>query len=168
MPKWVNDLTHAQAAKLFTFDPETGVLYRKFEWGPWKAGSVAGTVNKKNGYVIVSVGTEVRRTYRAHRLAWLLHYGAWPPDEIDHINGDRADNRIVNLRAATPGQNLANKQGRRAGLKGAYPMANGRWRSAIGKNDRFQHLGVFDTEEEAHEAFVAAAKVRYGAFARAD
>jgi hypothetical protein len=168
MPKWVNDLTFEEVDDLFKYDPDTGFLFRKKEWGPWKSGDKAGTLNKINGYVIISIGTETRRSYRAHRLAWLLYYGKWPENEIDHINRLRADNRIINLRQATPSQNMANKPGRRDGLKGAYPMKNGRWRAVIGRQERAKHLGVFDTEHEAHQAYLAAAKNRYGEFARAD
>lgn len=171
MPKPANNsLTFKQASELFRYDPETGKLYARTDShkGRWRAGREAG-YKIGTGYLAVCVGGgEDRKFFKVHRLAWLLHYGSWPEDEVDHINGVRTDNRIANLRAATSSQNLSNRGPARDGLKGAYPAYGGRWRSSIGKGSKFQHLGHFDTEQEAHEAFCKAAAERYGEFARFD
>ena len=69
-----------------------------------RAGLEAGTA--KSGYIRINFKGNI---VCAHRLAWVLHYGAWPVGVIDHINRDRADNRIVNLRDVTPTENARNK-----------------------------------------------------------
>lgn len=88
-----------------TYDPITGF----FHWSVTRAprcryGARAGSLNRY-GYLEIKVHG---RRYMAHRLVWLLKYGLTPAPEIDHINGNRADNRICNLRLATRKQNAAN------------------------------------------------------------
>ena len=109
-----------------------------------------------------------RIVYRAHRLIWLMYHGQWPPQEIDHINGDRADNRIVNLRLATASQNRANSKvykTNRCGFKGVARTPYGRWVARI-HFEKTKYLGTFDTPEEAHAAYVRAAQAAHGIFAR--
>ena len=90
------------------------------------------------------------------------------PKEVDHINGDTADNRISNLRAATHQQNIANGKHRvnnTSGRKGVIPT-NGRWRARIMVNSKTIHLGMFDSVDDAHLAYMNAARVHFGEFAR--
>jgi len=106
--------------------------------------------------------------YYAHRLAWLYVHGKWPPAEIDHKDCDPANNRISNLRLATHAQNAANAHLRRtstSGLKGAYRHQK-KWLAQITYNGRRIYLGVFDTDKEAHAAYVAASKDLHGSFTR--
>jgi hypothetical protein len=104
------------------------------------------------------------RTYIAHRLAWALHYGEEPSLEIDHINGERSDNRIANLRLATRGENCKNVKA--AGVR--FEADRGKWLARICVDYKQMNLGRFATEQEARAAY-AAAKVRYfGEFARAE
>jgi hypothetical protein len=106
-----------------------------------------------------------------HVLAWFYTHGVWPADQLDHINGDKSDNRIDNLRIATASQNKANSGPYRnnpTGLKGAYwykPLQM--WVSKIRKDGKLHHLGYFATAEEAHTAYCEAAKRLHGEFARA-
>jgi len=86
--------------------------------------------------------------------------GNWPVGQIDHIDGDKANNRWTNLRLASQAQQNMNSKTRRDGLKGAYPYARG-WRAQIGNT----HLGVFVTEIEAHRAYLIAADRLYGEYA---
>jgi hypothetical protein len=111
--------------------------------------------------------------YRAHRLAWLYVYGEalGEFEEIDHINGDRQDNRIGNLRRATKSQNMANMRGHsKLGLpKGVSIQAKSRrFMACIMVGRRKKYLGTFDTATEAHAAYRAAAQEHHGEFARAE
>jgi hypothetical protein len=149
------------------YDPETGDFTWKKDMWCAEAGSRAG-YRRPDGYRIITVS---KHQYRAGRLAWFFSYGEWPSIEIDHINGVRDDDRIANLRIATRSQNVANtrkKCSSRNLLKGVTLTRSGkRYMAQIrigGKNTR---LGTYDSEQEAHEAYLAAAQKEFGAFARA-
>ena len=110
-----------------------------------------------------------QKFYYGHRLAWFLHYGEWPTGEIDHVNGNPSDNRIANLRIATRLQQAANARKRRAGLKGAFRFKRGpKWTAQIRHDGVKHHLGVFEDERTAHEAYCEAARRLNGEFARLD
>jgi hypothetical protein len=90
------------------------------------------------------------------------------PEEVDHINGDRTDNRRDNLRVATKAQNTSNKAAIVAhGFKGVVFMPNGRYKAQITAQRKTHYLGIFETPEEAHAAYVAAANQHFGEYARA-
>lgn len=137
------------------YDQNTG----SFTWiiptnGRVKSGSVAGST-RKDGYVQFSFDG---RKQLAHRLAWLYVYGAWPSDQIDHINGDKADNRIANLREATQGQNMQNRhrprKDSRSGVLGVHWSSTLRkWRAEIQIDGETKRLGEFESREEAGEAY---------------
>src|SRR4029450_2313606 len=101
----MTELTAERLRELLDYDPETGDFTWKVNRRCVRSGSVAGNVNCVDGYCYI--GVDARR-YHAHRLAWLYIKGAWPNDQIDHINGNKADNRFANLRQATHSQNQAN------------------------------------------------------------
>lgn len=109
--------------------------------------------------------------YYLHRLAWFYVHGEWPRLEIDHINGDCADNRISNLRLATRAENSRNQGLRKnstSGLKGVcWDPLRQRWQSHIRIGGRKVNLGRFHTKEAAHAAYVAAIQKHHGDFARA-
>ena len=123
------------------------------------AGKEAGTVDKA-GYKVVRLTHKGRhRSLRVHRIIYALHHG----DTgllIDHINHDRADNRIENLRAVKPRLNVANRRKRDDGrLRGAYfDKSKGRWLSQIKVNYKTIYLGRFDTAQQAHDAYMRAHK----------
>src|SRR5687768_4110898 len=110
-------LTAERLRELLDYDPDTGVFRWKTRpvraeylrtdraWNSRFAGRPAGTLVK--GYVCILI---YRRSYRAHRLAWLYVHGEWPRNELDHEHGNRADNRIEKLRSATRGQNMQNRK----------------------------------------------------------
>lgn len=108
------------------------------------------------------------KMYLAHRVAWAIHYGEWPKSDIDHIDGDKKNNRINNLRTALPAENLRNKKKTKAnksGLKGvSWDASRGRWRAVIAKNGRQKFLGYFDDIEHGHAAYVAASASMHGEF----
>ena len=101
------------------YDPDTGVFVWKAAFGKAKIGAVAGTPSAK-GYLVI--GVQGRR-FLAHRLAWMFVFGAMPNGQLDHIDGNPANNRIANLREATNSQNHGNRGPSRAstsGVKGVY------------------------------------------------
>ncbi|WP_395444039.1 HNH endonuclease signature motif containing protein [Caulobacter sp. UC70_42] len=105
----------------------------------------------------------------AHRLAWLLTHGEWPEHEIDHINGDRSDNRLVNLRPATRQQNMINRRmhkSNKLGVKGVTQVKD-RYRAQLWFNGEFVLNRTFATIEEASAAYQAKAQEVFGEWNRA-
>lgn len=158
--------TAERIRELLDYDRETGW----FRWRntprkdgpPKRAGNLTQT-----GYRRIEIGG---CEYREHRLAWLYVYGVWPTQDIDHINGVRDDNRIANLRLATRSQNLGNARrssANKSGFKGVSSSGR-KWKAliAIPYTGRYRYLGTFDTPEQAHAAYVRAARETYGEFAR--
>ena len=119
-------------------------------------GTRAGTP-KKPGYRQVKINN---KRYYEHRLAWLYHYGYLPTKQIDHINGDRSDNRITNLREATPAENSQNKGKNKTNTSGytgvSLDKVSGKLRAQIQKDGKKIFLGLFNTPEEGHEAYLKA------------
>lgn len=139
------------------YDPLTGLFTRKS--GKGKGGGKNGA-----GYIQINVD---KKFYLGHRLAWWFVHGEWPSGWLDHINGDPTDNRIANLRLADGRQNRANSRRRRDGLKGVFWSTRRRkWYAQIQSGRTKYHLGVFDTEADAHAAYCRAARERFGEFAR--
>lgn len=148
----------------FHYDPRTGDIFWKVRRGPVKAGTRITNRWPSNGYGRIRFDG---REYPAHRVAWLLYYGQWPKGQIDHINRDRADNRIVNLRVATASENSCNRDRPRRWMKGVtFIRSIGKFQAQIKKDGRSRYLGVYPTEREAHEAYCAAAHLIHGEFAR--
>lgn len=164
-----DDLTAERVREVFDYDPATGKLtYRRNRGGIRGKGEEAGWICKRKpwmggGYRVTGFNG---REYGVHRLVWLWWHGRHARGCIDHINLDRADNRIENLRKCSHSENMANRRiqsNNTSGFKGvAHHKASGRWQANIGRT----YLGLFDTPEEAHKAYVAAAKERFGEFAR--
>ncbi len=144
----------------FDYCAETGRLIRKSD--PDRTGT--GTDGR---YTKIKFAG---RVWQLHRLIWVWHNGPIPDGmQIDHINGLRHDNRIENLRLATNGQNQANKAVRnRTGFKGVKRQRSGRWEARIRLNGKRICLGTFDSPEQAHAAYLGAARVAHGEFANGD
>lgn len=91
-------------------------------------------------------------------------------EHVDHINGDPLDNRRVNLRLASPSENLRNRgknANNKSGFKGVYYFKpTGRWHARIEVNGRHHHLGYYDTPQEGARAYDVAARKLHGEFAR--
>lgn len=128
------------------------------------AGREAFTATNAGGYRVGSIDNKL---YRAHRVIWALVHGEWPKGDVDHINGDRADNRLFNLREATRSQNLANARTRRAGPKGAFKK-DGRWFAQIQVSGQRYFRGPFMTELEAGQEYLKMARTFQGDYARSD
>lgn len=152
----LKSVTAARLRELLKYDPETGVFVSLTNRGRnTTEGRIAGG-RRPNGYLVIRLdGVQ----HRAHRLAWLYMTGEWPEHEIDHINGDRADNRFANLRDVTRTVNQQNlrvaHRSSKSGLIGAWKRRN-RWMAAIRVDGKQICVGQFDTPEEAHSAYLAA------------
>lgn len=145
-----------------------GELICKIQRGNRKPGEVAGFLTGDKRYLMVGIDY---KTYYVHRIMYALYHHVDPGDmEVDHIDLDMHDNRAANLRLATRAQNGQNLAKRRIGPKGAYRnSATGKpWVSTIKANGVSYFLGLFDTEEEAHEAYVKASTLHHGKFGRAN
>ncbi len=154
MKKYNTKVSHDEVAALLTYEPETGLLRHKVDGHKRKAGDAVGRLDTK-GYVRVRLlGYE----FKAHRLAWLLAYGVWPKNEIDHINGCPSDNRISNLRDVTTSVNGHNRtkamKNNKTGLLGVS-MRGDKYVAQIGVHGARFRIGVFDTPEKAHAAYAS-------------
>ena len=151
-------LIAADAARAaLSYDPATGEF--RHAAGRRNAGKKAGFAwGCGRGYRGVSVDGE---GYFAHRIAWLISYGRWPEGDVDHINGDKSDNRLENLRDVPRWLNVHNGGVRRdsgSGVRGVWRAANGRWRAYIRLHGKTKHLGYFGSLQEAADARAAAGK----------
>lgn len=151
-------ITPARAADLLDYDPETGILRWKERAARCIAvGDVAGAI-KQDGYISVSIG---RRSYPAHHIGWAIVNGEWPT-MLDHINGNKADNRIYNLRKCdvglnTQNQRRAHKSNLSSGILGVHFYARtGRWRATIWANGQNHFLGYHATADEAQRVYIEA------------
>ena len=156
-------LTADELKHVLSYNPETGV----FVWlirpsKAVKAGMVAGCIEKRIGYSTIGIKGKI---YKAHRLAWLYVHGEWPTGLIDHINGQKADNRIANLRVVLADGNSQNvrKPNRRnkSGFMGVIFFQN-KWRATMSYKGKTKWLGDYATPEEAHQVYLEA-KRRYHA-----
>lgn len=151
---------------LYNYDPSSGHFTYKAPVRNAVVGARAGWVNDQ-GYLIIHID-QVR--YRAHRVAWLYVHGEWPHDEMDHINGNRLDNRICNLRVVSGSENMGNSKPHadsRTGFKGVHYDKNKRkWGAQICHKGKRIFLGRHSTPELAHKAYKAKATELFGEFAR--
>lgn len=148
--------------------PETGVFVWKVDKFPARKGEVAGTLNRRHGYRIITING---RMCRASRLAWKVHYGEDPADLVDHINGDRSNNSIGNLRVVSEAQNHLNigvRINSSTGVTGVtWCNTKRRWVARITRDKKVKAIGSFLEFEEAVNARRYAEKLVFGEFARA-
>jgi hypothetical protein len=135
--------------ELVNYDPNTGV----FAWKKIRPGVSSskkfGSL-KPSGYIVVLIN---KKLYRLHRLAWLYMTGEWPENEIDHINGNKADNRFCNIRKATKAENNWNKKVRKDSTTGVknvlyYPKYQSYY-VRITANKIAHSFGPFKTKDQA-------------------
>lgn len=154
------------AQELLRYEPSTGLFF----WTARRSGVTQGMVAGVRGkYVRIKING---KSYSASCLAWLFMTGTWPKHEVDHQDTDKHNNRWSNFRPASRAQNMQNspKQSRpkSSRFKGVYWKKDAaRWEAVIGIAGRQRYLGRFEREEDAHAAYVAAAKKHFGSFARA-
>lgn len=150
-------MNQAQLKEILSYSPENG----KFTWianskfGVKRAGHEAGTL--ANGYVQICIK---KKFHYAHRLAWLYMHGELPTNVIDHINGNKSDNRISNLRSVTQSENLQNqsKPQRQNPHLGVSKNAAGNWRVRIKIGKENIHIGTFKDQDLAKDAYMFAKK----------
>lgn len=155
-------ISQEELRSIFNYCAETGVFTWRIQPALKKKpgiGDVAGSVHKKTGYVMLKIKS---KSYRAHRLAWLYINGEYPKNHIDHINGICSDNRFINLRECTHQENQQNrKSSKRSSSKYIgvdWCKLSKKWRSQITLNGKNKYLGLFESEELAHEAYCEAKK----------
>lgn len=157
------DISQIFLHSVLDYDPETGVFtWIKSRQGT-KAGARAGYIEGSGYRQIMILGV----AYRAARLAWLYVTGEWPKDQIDHIDHDRLNDRIENLREATGSTNCINRR-KRAGCWSKYSGVTkhgNRWQASVKRDGLRTHLGTFDTDVEAAKAYDAAARQLFGEYA---
>ena len=112
---------------------------------------------EKTGYLVITING---KQYYQHRIVWLLVSGSWPVNQIDHIDGNRKNNSIANLRQATPSQNQENRKCQnKTGYSGVtFHKKTNKWQAQIKKRGISYYLGLFDSVESAHAAYVDAKK----------
>jgi len=156
----MNTISPDRVRFLLDYDPETGI----FTWSRGqRAGRRAGT-SRSNGYVIIQIDGE---NLYAHRIAWVHFHGRPLQSHCDHKDGDRSNNKIANLREATPSENRINgglRKSNKTGLKGVT-LRRGRYRATIKLPSGYQALGTYDTPLEAALAYDRAAREGQGEFA---
>jgi hypothetical protein len=158
-------ITQSQLKESLSYEPSTGVfVWRKADHGV-RPGMTAGSIGSSRGYTVITLNG---RRYPAHRLAWLYVNGSFPKDEIDHINGDRSDNRIANLRESTRSGNTRNRRkfGSTSRHKGVHLLKRGKWQSQICCDGKRLFLGLYDDEDAAGAAYDWNAVQMFGEFAK--
>ena len=158
-------ITQQALREALRYEPDTGRFYWRKAGGRKRVNEPAGSL-AKNGYVMMGVGG---KSFWAHRLAWIYVYGENPAGDIDHINRDRADNRIENLRLATRNMNNGNTgvwKTNTSGYRGvSWEKAKQKYECYIWKLDRKQHLGYFDCPVNAALRYNLEAKEYFGEYA---
>lgn len=138
-----------------SYEPSTGIFRWNVSAPGITKGAIAGTMTS-SGYRQIKLG---HVPYRAHRLAWFLTHGQWPDGEVDHINGDKVDNRLDNLRVVDRAGNSQNQRAAHrdnsSGFLGVtWNKQHCRWQAKLQVNKKMHHVGYFDAPEVAHEAYI--------------
>src|SRR3990167_4588625 len=158
-------LGHSDLLKILDYDPAKGTFKWKLPGRKRRVGALAGSVRKGRRYISIDY-----TTYLASRLAWFYVHMEWPNPEVDHIDLDKMNYRISNLRIATRSQQQANTRCSRvntSGYKGVtWNAGRHKWQAQIKVDGKMHYLGLFDQPEAAHAVYAAAATEHFGEFAR--
>ena len=137
----------------FFKDGQQSALHNHTAWNARYSGKEAFTATRCGGYF---TGAVFGRMLRAHRVAWAIHYGEWPKDQIDHINGDPKDNRINNLRCVNNQQNGQNTKLHATNTSGysgvSWHKIAKKWSATYWEHGKSQYIGLFVDKSEAIEA----------------
>jgi len=160
MTKTETKTARTELLKKYTYNKDTGIFTTRSSGVYWREPN-------EHGYITLSVKLNGKaKGFLAHRAAWLIETGELP-EVVDHINGDRKDNRISNLRAATVQQNVANRSHKPKSSSGYFGVTKKRkkWEAKIKHKGKDKYLGVYDTPEDAAKAYDIAAISMNGEFA---
>jgi len=153
------EISNEYIKNVLSYSEKTGVFVWT-EFAPYKVrGKVAGYLDKDfTGYVFIRLNNKL---FKAHRLAWFFVFGSMPKGHIDHINGIRNDNRIGNLRDVSMVANIHNQRvshkNNSSGLLGvSWYKPRQLWRARIVVNKKSKHLGLFESKQEAYNAYLVA------------
>lgn len=145
----------------FEYSPDTGILTRK-------SGRALVGYARRDGYIDVDIMVDgVNYRTKAHRLAWFLSTGKWPEGVIDHINGDRSDNRIKNLRDVPSRLNAHNIKAvdiDGGKFRGISSTPGGKYRAEIQDGERRIDLGCWNTPEEAIASYTTAKRLLHAGY----
>lgn len=147
-------LTQSRLHELLSYDSETGIMRWRVNKGAAKSGQIAG--NPTRGYLQLMVDSHPTLV---HRFIWLYVHGKWPDGNIDHIDGNRSNNRLCNLRDVTQAMNIQNEIKPRSNNKSGFlgvKRNRGLWKAEISVNGKTKFLGRFKTPEEAHQVYIEA------------
>lgn len=159
-------ISQEELHKILEYEPLTGHFRWKVAKGyKIKVGSIAGSPTGR-GYIRIVIDN---KKYMSHRLAWLYTFGEWPPKFIDHVNGDKSDNSLTNLRVATRsenGYNTTTPKNNTSGIKGVHwHVGEEKWRGRMNVDGIEVQVGKWDNLEEAALAMEKARKDLHGEFA---
>lgn len=139
-----------------SYCPDTGVFRTKTNRRNIHTGDVVGAADRQ-GYLVTTI---FKKPLKLHRAAWAITHGEWPNGSIDHINGNKSDNRIANLRVVTNSQNKQNitkPENNTSGLMGvSFHKASMKWRATIKLNGKSTHIGLFESTDAAYSAYLDA------------
>lgn len=165
MPAQDDDMNFECASAHLSYSAATGQLVWRGIQKFYLKGREAGAI-EAGGYRVIKIKG---RTFKAHRLAWLLHYGEWPSQRIDHIDGDKSNNRVNNLRLATQQQNMMNQRPKATNLNGykgiTYQKSHQSWLAQLTVAGKNLNLGRYKDPADAARAYDAKAKELFGEFA---
>ena len=150
-------LTQQRIKEVLRYEENSGKLFWLDIHNNYLSHKEAGSFRKSSGYIMVQIDKKV---YLAHRVIWMLVYGKFPDLMIDHVNGIKSDNRLSNLREVTKRENSQNirvaySSNKSCGLLGvSYHNKSGKWLARICSDTKRISLGLYDTPEEAHAAYL--------------
>lgn len=160
-------LTQERLKEILYYDSDMGIFTWLVSNSPRvNIGDVAGFLSD-DGYSKIGI---FGKQYRSHRLMWLYVYGSFPPTSLDHIDGDKLNNRVSNLRLCGHAENSRNVgifKSNTSGFKGvSFNKQTNKWVAQATLNNMLHYLGLFYTPEEASEAYQKFAREHHGEFYR--
>lgn len=143
------NLSLSELRESFRYDAETGNIFWRTSGGRRRSNVPAGS-KRKDGYIKIGFAG---KHYPAHRLAWILFYGKFADGEIDHIDRDRSNNRISNLRCVTRRENASNTSKSNKEVGTTFIPRIGKWQAQTSISGKYYYLGLFATSGEAASAY---------------